>query len=125
MPPPPNADDSIFHTTTTTSAYPMVRSFTGTLKIGFTVTSTDEVNISTLLKLFLYFALKTDKDFQIQPLLGGDRSIAWPNGIPGTKEGIDLYFKHKVAKYGVKGKINVTMTKSIGQMKENTSLFRA
>jgi hypothetical protein len=76
-----------------------------------------------LLKRFLSFALKTDKDFRIQPLLRGDQSIAWPNGIPGTKEGIDLYFKQKVVKDGVRGNINVKMMKSIGQMKENTSLF--
>jgi hypothetical protein len=57
--PSPNADDSIFHTTATTATTvvsPMVRSFTGTLEIGFTVTSTDEVNVSTLLKRFLSFA---------------------------------------------------------------------
>jgi hypothetical protein len=41
------------------------------------------------------------------------------------KEGIDLYFKHKVVKDGVRGNINVTMSKSIVQMKENTSIFRA
>jgi hypothetical protein len=102
---------------------PMVRSFTGTLKIGFTVTSTDEVNVITLLKRFLSFALKTDKDFRIQTLLGGDQSIAWPNGNPGKKEGIDLYFKHKIVKDDVRGNINVNVMKSIGQMKENTSLL--
>jgi hypothetical protein len=76
--------------TATTAAARMVRSFTGTLKLGFTVTSTDEVNVSTLLKRCLSFALRTDKDFCIQPLVGGDQSIAGPNGIPGTKKGIDL-----------------------------------
>jgi hypothetical protein len=108
---PPNADDSIFHTTALTAAAPMSRSFTGTLETGFTVTSTDKVNFSKKLKLVLPFALKTDKDLRIQPLLGGDQSIAWPNGIPGTKEGIDLYFKHKVVKDGVRVNINVTMSK--------------
>jgi hypothetical protein len=122
--PPPNADDSVFHETATVGDAPIVRSFTGTLEIGFTLTSTEEVNVSTLLKRFLSFALKTDKGFRIQPLQGGDQSIAWPNDIPVTKEGINLYFKHKVVKDGVRGEINITMSKSIGQMKENTSIFR-
>jgi hypothetical protein len=38
--PPPNIDDSIFHMTATVSEAPMVMSFTGSLEIGFTVTST-------------------------------------------------------------------------------------
>jgi hypothetical protein len=101
----------------------MVRSFTGTLDIGFTVKKTDDVNVSTLLKHFISFALKTDKDFLIQPLQGGDQGIAWPNGIPIMKEGIDLYFQHKIVKGGVRGKINVTTLKFIGQMKETNSTF--
>jgi hypothetical protein len=40
--PTPNADDSIFHTTATVAETPMVRNFTGTLEIGFTVTSRDK-----------------------------------------------------------------------------------
>jgi hypothetical protein len=62
--PPPNADDSVFHETATAGGAPIVR--------------------------FLSFALKRDKDFRIQPLQGGDQSIAWTNGIPATKEDIDL-----------------------------------
>jgi hypothetical protein len=58
MPHPPNADDSVFHDTARTADAPMVRSFTDTIEIGFTVTTTDYVNVSTLLKIFLSFALK-------------------------------------------------------------------
>jgi hypothetical protein len=103
--PPPNAYDYVFHKTATAGDAPIIWSFTGKLEIGFTVPSTEEVNSSTLLQ-------------------GGDQIISWPNGIPATKEDIDLYFKHKVAKDGVRGKMNITMSKSIGQMKENTSIFR-
>jgi hypothetical protein len=67
----------------------MIRSFTGTLEIVFTIRTTDDINVSTLLKRFLYFSLKTDRDFPIQKLQGGDHFIAWPNGIPVTKEVID------------------------------------
>jgi hypothetical protein len=50
--------------------------------------------------------------------------MEYPNGIPTTKEGIDLYFQHKRLKDGVRGNINVTMTKSIRQMKDMHSAFR-
>jgi hypothetical protein len=78
-----------------------------------------------LLKHLLSFVFKTDKDLRIQPLQGGDQSIAWPNFIPATKEGIDLYLKHNVVKDGYRGNINVTKPKSIGKMKDNTSIFRS
>jgi hypothetical protein len=45
-PPPPNADYSVFHETETAGDAPIVRSFTGTLEIGFTVTSTEKVNVN-------------------------------------------------------------------------------
>jgi hypothetical protein len=115
--PPPNADDSIFHDTVKTAEPPMIRIFTCTLEIGFMTGTTYTINVCTLLKRFFSFALKTDRDFRTQSLQGGDQSIAWPNMTPVTKEGIDLYFQHKIVKYGVRGKINVTMSKSIGQMK--------
>jgi hypothetical protein len=97
---------------------PLVRNFTGTLEIGFSIVSSADVNISVLLKRFLSYALKTNPEFHILPLQGRDQSIAYPNGIPAAKEGIDFYFQHKMGKDGVRGKINVTMTKSIGQMKD-------
>jgi hypothetical protein len=125
MPPPPNAYNSLFHEMARTAASPMVRSFTGTIEIGFTVTIMDDVNVSTLIKRCLSFALNMDTDFLIQPLQGGDQSIAWPNGTPATKEGIYLYFQHKVIKDGVRGKINVKISKSISQMKEANSIFRS
>jgi hypothetical protein len=67
MPPPPNADDSVFHETAKAGDAPVVRGFTRTLEIRFTATLTEEVNISTPLKRFLYFALKTDKDLRFIP----------------------------------------------------------
>jgi hypothetical protein len=93
------------------------------LKIGFSIRSAFDVNGSVLLKRFLSYALKTDPNFHILPLKGGNQSIAYPDGIPATKEGIDLYFQHKIVKDGIGGKITVTMTKSIGQMKDIGSAF--
>jgi hypothetical protein len=70
------------------------------------------------------YALKTDPNFRILPLKRGNQSIAYLNGIPTTKEDIDLYFQYKTVKEGVRGKITVTMMKSIGQMKDMGSAFR-
>jgi hypothetical protein len=123
-PPPPKKDDSVFHETATRGDVPIVRSFIGTLEIGFKAISTEEVNFSALLKSFLSFALKTHKYFRIQPLQGGDQRITWPDGIPAMKYCIHLYSKHKLVKDGGRGKINVKMSKSISQMKENTSIFQ-
>jgi hypothetical protein len=104
---------------------PLGRSFTGTLEIGFSIGMANGINVSALLNRFLSFTLKTDTEFHILPLEEGNQSIAWPNGIPPSKKGIDLYFQHNTVKDGVRGKINVTMSKSIGKIKEIHSAFRA
>jgi hypothetical protein len=122
--PPQNADEAIFHEPAKQAEAPLVRSFTETLQIGFSIGSSVDINVSALLKRFLSCALKTDPDFRILPLQGGNQSISKPNGIPTTKEGIDLYFQHKTVKDGVRGKITITVLKSIGQMKDMGSAFR-
>jgi hypothetical protein len=122
--PPQNADELIFHEPAKQVEAPLVRSFTGTLETGFSIGSAVDVSISVLLKRFLLYALKNDPDFHIILLKGGNQIIAYPNGIPTTKEGIDLYLEHNIVKDGVRGNITVTMMKSIGQMKDMGSAFR-
>jgi hypothetical protein len=123
--PPPDADDSVFHAPAKQVEEPLVRNFTGTLEIGFSIGTMAGTNISVLIKRFLLFALKTYPGFRILPLEGGNQSIAYPNGIPTTKEEIDLYFQHTMVKYGLRGNINVTMIKCIGKMKDMHSAFSA
>jgi hypothetical protein len=122
--PPQNADAAIFHEPAKQAESPLVRSFTGTLEIGVSIRSSVDININALLKLFLPYALNIDTDFRILPLQGGNQIISYPNGDPTTKEGIDLYFQHKTVKDGVRGKITVTMSKLISQMKDMGSVFR-
>jgi hypothetical protein len=86
---------------------PLVRRFTGTLEIGFSIGMMADLNVNALLKRFLSFALKTDSEFRILPLAGENQSIAWSNGIPTSKEGIDLYFQHNNVKDEVRGRIYV------------------
>jgi hypothetical protein len=123
--PPHNIDESVLHAPAKKVETPLVRRFTVTIDIGFSIGSYVDVNVSVLLKIFLSYALKTHPRFRILPLQGGNQSIAYPDDTPNTKEGIDLYFQHKIVKYGVRGKINVTMEKSIGQMKYMNSAFRS
>jgi hypothetical protein len=121
--PPQNEDESIFHEPVKQVGAPLVRSFTGTLEIGFSIGSAVNVDVSVMLKLFLSYVQKTDPNFRILPLKGGNQSIFYSNGIPTTKEGIDLYFQSKIGKDGVGCKITVTMSRSIGQVKDMGSTF--
>jgi hypothetical protein len=88
--PPLNENNAVFHTPVNRAETPLVRSFTGTLEIGFLIGTKADINVSALLKIFLSFTLKTDPEFRILPLEGGNQSIEWLNGIPTSKEGIDL-----------------------------------
>jgi hypothetical protein len=69
------------------------------------------------------YTLNTDPDFRIILIQGGNQIIFYPNGIPTTKEVVDLYFQHKTVKDGVRGNITVTMSKWIDQMKDMGSYF--
>jgi hypothetical protein len=101
--PPQNADESVFHAPAKQVEAPLVRSFTGTLEIGFSIRLSVDINVGVLLKIFLPYDLKTDPEFCILPIQGGNQSIAYPNGIPTTEEGINLYFQHKMVKDSTRG----------------------
>jgi hypothetical protein len=73
-----------------------------------------KVNVSILLKTYLSVALKTNKDFCIEPLTGYGQAVSIPNEMLMTKEGIDVYFQHKTVKDDIHGKIHVTMPILIG-----------
>jgi hypothetical protein len=102
----------------------LVMSYIGTLEIGFSVGSSVDVNDSALPKRILLYALNTDPDFDILPFQGRNQNISYPNGIPTTKYGVDLYFQHNTVKYGVRGKITVTMSNWVDQMKDMGPAFR-
>jgi hypothetical protein len=79
--------------------------------------------MSVPFKHFLLYALKADPNFRILTIQGGNQSISYPNEIPKTKEGNELYFQHKIVKDGVRGKITVTMSTSNDQTKDMGSAF--
>jgi hypothetical protein len=70
------------------------------------------------------FSKHTDPDFRIQPINGSGQCITNPSTIPTSKEGMELYYQHRVITVGIIGKLNVTMTGTIGDMKDPTNPFR-
>jgi hypothetical protein len=73
--PTPNTDDAVFHEPVNQVKAPLVCSFTGTLEIGFSIGTMADISIMALLKRFISFAMKTDSEFRILPLKGGNQSI--------------------------------------------------
>ena len=69
------------------------------------------------------FAKQTDPEFCIEPLNGTGQSITNPSNIPTSKEGIELYYQHQAVADGIRGKLNVTMTCTIGDMKDPSTPF--
>jgi hypothetical protein len=122
-PPPQATDDAVFRNTPTSFEPTRVNSFTGTLKIGFINIASDqgEVNISILLNRCLSCALKMDKDFRILPLDGFSQRISILTSYQPLKRVSNF---NKVVKDGIRGKINVAMSKSIGDFKNQDSSFR-
>jgi hypothetical protein len=59
------------------------------------------------------FAKQTDPDFRIEPLNGSAQCIANLSSIPTSKEGIELYYQHRVVADGIRG-INLTMAHTMG-----------
>jgi hypothetical protein len=70
------------------------------------------------------FARETDADLRIEPLNGSAKSISNPSNIPTSKEGVQLYYQHRIVADGIRGKINVAMSKMMGDMKDPKTPFR-
>jgi hypothetical protein len=47
-----------------------------------------------------------------------------PSNIPTTKEGVELYYQHRIVAAGIRGEINVSMSKTMGDMKYVNTPFR-
>jgi hypothetical protein len=52
------------------------------------------------------------------------QSITNLSNIPMTKKGIELYYQHHIIGDGVRGKINVAMSTTMGDMKDIVNPFR-
>jgi hypothetical protein len=70
------------------------------------------------------FTKQTDPDFRIDPLNDSGQCITNSSNIPMSKEVIELYYQHRVAVDGIHGKINITMTRTMGEMKDLSTPFR-
>jgi hypothetical protein len=111
---------NVFHARKTGNAAPHIRQFMGTRNLGFTANEDkrNNLNVSLLLKRFMSFSEQMDADFHIKPLNGISQSITNPRNIPTTKEGVNLYYQHCIFCDGVRGKTNVAMSKTMGDMND-------
>jgi hypothetical protein len=82
------------------------------------------LNVALLLKCFISFAKQTDPDFRLEPLNGSGQCIANPSNIPTSKEGVKLYYQHRGVADGIIVKVNVTMSRTMGEMKDLSTPFR-
>jgi hypothetical protein len=70
------------------------------------------------------FAKQTDADFLIESLNESAQSITNPSNIPTTKESVELYYQHRIVADGIRGKINVAMSKTMDDIKDLATPFR-
>jgi hypothetical protein len=124
--PAQEADAMVFHVSKTTKAPPIVRYFVGTINLGFAISETKKgtLNFSLLIKRFMSFAKQTDMEFRLEPLNGSGQCITNPSNIPNSKDGIDIYYQDRVVADGIHGKLNVTMSRMMGDMKYMSTPFR-
>jgi hypothetical protein len=121
-----DSDLTVCHSTPTDNAAPQIRQFAGTINLVFFIGEDKriEIKFSLPLKRFVAFAKQTNGAFRIEPLNDSAQCITNPRNIPTTKEGVELYYQHRIVAEGIKGKINVSMSKTMGDMKDLGTPFR-
>jgi hypothetical protein len=125
-PPAVEADTTVFHVDALPNAPPEVRHFSGTMNLGFAIAESkrNEMNVAILLQRFMAFAKQTDPDFRIEPLNGQGQCISNPRNIPISKDGMELYYQHRVVTDGIRGINNGAMSRAVGEMKDPGTPFR-
>jgi hypothetical protein len=73
------------------------------MNLGFAIAESkrNEMNVAILLKRFMAFAKQTDPDFCIEPLNGQGQCISNPSNIPTYKDGMEIYYQHRVVTDGI------------------------
>jgi hypothetical protein len=125
-PPAADSDATCFHVKQQYNAAPQIRQFLGTINLGFTVNKDKRnyINISLLRQCFMSFAKQIYAYFRIEPINGSAQSISNPSNIPTSKEGVELYYQHRIVEDGVRGKITVAMSEMMGDLKDPATPFR-
>jgi hypothetical protein len=124
--PTKDSDPTVFHSTPTDNAATQICQFAGTTKQGFSIgeNKRSRINVSLLLKRFMAFAKQTDGAFHIDPLNGSAQCITNPINILTKKEGVELYYKHHIVANCIREKNDVSMSKTMGEMKDISTPFR-
>jgi hypothetical protein len=123
--PAKESDPAVFHSTPYDNAAPQIRQFAGTINLGFSIgeDKRSKNNVSLLLKRFVAFVKQTDGAFCIDPLNGSAQCITNHSNIPTTKEGVELYYQHCIVADGIRGEIDVSMSNTMGDMKDLSTPF--
>jgi hypothetical protein len=111
------SDLTIFHAMASENAAPHIRQFSGTINLGSSIEEDkrSDINLYILLKRFMAFAKHND---------GSAQCITNPSNTPTTKECIELFYQHHIVADGIRGSINVSMSKTMGNMKDVRTPFR-
>jgi hypothetical protein len=73
------------------------------MNLGFAIAESkrNKTNVAILLKRFMAFKKQTDPYFHIEPLSDNGKCISNPRNIPTSKEGMELYYQHRVVTDGI------------------------
>jgi hypothetical protein len=94
------------------------------IKVMFTMRESKGFNAARALKQFLAAVREQDDEFTILPLSGIGNNLCISADVPNTKDGIEKYFRHEVKFNNANGKLRISASKDIGQLKRVRSKFR-
>jgi hypothetical protein len=70
------------------------------------------------------YAKQTDPKFRLEPLNGSGQCITNPSNITSSKDGIYIYYQHRVVANGIRVKIYVIISRTMGKLKDMSTPFR-
>jgi hypothetical protein len=102
-PPAIESDATVFHAKQFDNVSPKVRHLVGSINIGVAINDAKRngINIALLINHFMAFVKQTDTTFRSGPLNGSVQSISYPNHIPITKYGVEIYYQHRIVSDGI------------------------
>jgi hypothetical protein len=96
----------------------------GHIDVRFMCGNEKGLNVARRLKHFIAAARVVDKELYMLPLGGQYKNLCIPADAPNSKEGVQKYFRHRVAVNNVAGSIKIQTKFSISELKHPSSSFR-
>jgi hypothetical protein len=91
---------------------------------GKSTSASATFNLARLLKSFIIAGRHFDENFCLLPLYGDGNPISKPQDVPNSKDGITVYYRHRLAGNNVTSKMKIHSTSTITHMKHATSTFK-